>query len=273
MDWGIIQTRNEKGVNEMLVMPVSTANAGCRVNNNTNFLGNNNRNLNSNQEEAPVENNLQSSKLAKVPVIVMLAMTPSMLNAKTPLKGIPEIEGAKTEMIATLPAPAKELDKMTAAPNFEAPEVQQSPVVHPLAAKMFPGDRVLEFDEFNYKGKKQYMAFIAHPNHEKYVFEIFIVPEDYKPNAGMYKPEVSELVYHELGKGKDFAGVILVKTTNLGPSKWQEYAEEIRLPNECAQKIIDLLANDSKWTNDTYVKYSDTTSPNLRAPKTTIIGH
>lgn len=47
--------------------------------------------------------------------------------------------------------------------------------------------------------------------------------------------------------------------------------EEIRLPDNCAQTLIDLLANYSKMENRTSIKYSETKSVQLRQPKISIL--
>ena len=56
-----------------------------------------------------------------------------------------------------------------------------------------------------------------------------------------------------------------IKNKKTGQISHVEY--EYKLDDTSAQKIIDLIAGDSKWTNRTNIKFSETTSPNVAPPK------
>ena len=103
----------------MIRMAVSGLGIGLNVNHYMNFAGQNSRNNNGNTEGEPVEYNKSSNNLAKVPVIVLMAMSPVMMNAKTPITDLSETNGAKTEMVAPILIDSEELDEMTTiAPYF-----------------------------------------------------------------------------------------------------------------------------------------------------------
>jgi len=238
----------------MLVMPVSLANTGRSVaNRNANFLGNNDN------EGSPVEKDLKSSKLAKVPVVVMIAMSPAMLNAKTPAMGLPELEGAKTEMVAALPVESEELMAKTVAPNFEPTEVQQNGVI----VNRYPGvslrrHELFDLSTFNYKGKKYYMGLQKWDN--DLVGKVVICAEGDKRKTLL--PYVTDFIIHEPPNGEMF-GSVMVRTVSMDKNI-KNTVEEIKLSDECAQKIMDLLANDSKWKNGTTIKYIETKSTRIR---------
>ena len=56
----------------------------------------------------------------------------------------------------------------------------------------------------------------------------------------------------------------------LSPSEVKNVREEIRLPNEVAQNLIDFMAGDTEMKNMSSISYSKTKSPNLRQTKVEI---
>lgn len=87
---------------------------------------------------------------------------------------------------------------------------------------------------------------------------------------GVQLPVVQELVYHDLGKAKEYCGIIVRTTQRLKSGEFKITKEEVRLPDNCAQILIDLLANYSKMKNRTSIEYSETKSPQLRQTKVEI---
>ena len=83
----------------MIRMVVSGLGIDLDVNRYVNFAGQNSRKNNGDTESLPVEYNRSSNNLAKVPVIVLMAMSPAMMNAKTPITNLSEMEDAKTEIL------------------------------------------------------------------------------------------------------------------------------------------------------------------------------
>ena len=253
----------------MVVMPVSVASTGFGANSYVNFSGQNRRKNNGDTEGSPIEYNRSSNNLAKVPVIVLMAMSPAMMNAKTPITNLSEMEEAKTEIIAPIPIDSEELDEMTTvAPDFSNPQNVQKKA--PFGVVALLGHKIHHYDTFMKDGKKHYIVYSGIGKAD-YVNKVTLFPEGFKVSEdGVLLPWVQELVYHDLGKGKEFCGVIVRSAKKLQNGKYKEMTEEVRLPNEVAQNLINFLADDTKMENRTRIKYSKTTSAQLRQNKISI---
>ena len=249
----------------MVVMPVSVASTGFGANSYVNFSGQNRRKNNGDTEGSPIEYNRSSNNLAKVPVIVLMAMSPAMMNAKTPITNLSEMEEAKTEIIAPIPIDSEELDEMTTiAPDFSNPQNVQTKA--PFGVAELIGRKIYKAETFVSKGQKYYIVYSGRQN-SKYVNSVTVFPEGFRNENGKLLPIVHELIYHDLGKGKEFCGVFVSADTVLKNGKVKNVREEIRLPNEVAQNLIDFMAGDTEMKNMSSISYSKTKSSQLRQTK------
>ena len=247
----------------MIRMVVSGLGIDLDVNRYVNFAGQNSRKNNGDTESLPVEYNRSSNNLAKVPVIVLMAMSPAMMNAKTPITNLSEMEDAKTEIIAPIPIDSEELDEMTTvAPDFSKPHTAQ--VKAPFGVDELIGHKIHHYDTFMKNGKKHYIVYSG-INNADYVNKVSVFPEGFdRVKEKKLLPYVRELVYHDLGKGKEYCGIIVITHQRLKNGNYKTIKEEVRIPDNCAQTLIDLLANYSKMENSTSIKYSETKSAQLR---------
>ena len=245
----------------MIRMVVSGLGIDLDVNRYVNFAGRNSRKNNS--DSLPVEYNRSSNNLAKVPVIVLMAMSPAMMNAKTPITNLSEMEDAKSEIIAPIPIDSEELDEMTTvAPDFSKPHTAQ--VKAPFGVDELIGHKIHHYDTFMKNGKKHYIVYSG-INNADYVNKVSVFPEGFdRVKEKKLLPYVRELVYHDLGKGKEYCGIIVITHQRLKNGNYKTIKEEVRIPDNCAQTLIDLLANYSKMENSTSIKYSETKSAQLR---------
>lgn len=105
----------------------------------------------------------------------------------------------------------------------------------------------------------------------KDVIFVYIISdkEDHSPNNPLNCPElVKELIYHKLDDGKEFCGVRIEGDVVNKEGKSVGYMEsEIKIDDDTANLLMDLLLNQSGWNNKTGIKYSATTSPRLIPPK------
>ncbi len=250
----------------MIRMAVSGLGIGLNVNHYVNFAGQNSKKNNGNTEGEPVEYNKSSNNLAKVPVVMLMAMSPAMMDAKIPFTNLSEMEEVKTEMVAPIPIDSEELDEMTTiAPDFSNPQNAQTKA--PFGVTSLLGQKIYHYDIFMKDGKKHYIVYssIRTPD---YVDKVSVFPEGFPNKSGVLLPWVEELVYHDLGKGKEYCGIIVRSVNKLQNGRYKTTYEEVRLPDECAQTLIDLLANYSKMKNNTSIEYSETKSAQLRQTKT-----
>lgn len=191
----------------MIRMAVSELGIGLNVNHYMNFAGQNSRNNNGNTEGEPVEYNKSSNNLAKVPVIVLMAMSPVMMNAKTPITDLSETNGAKTEMVAPILIDSEELDEMTTiAPYFSNPQNAQTKA--PFGVAELIGRKIYKAESFVNNGQKYYIVYSGRQN-SKIVNRVTVFPEGFRNENGKLLPVVHELIYHDLGKGKEFCGVLV----------------------------------------------------------------
>jgi len=106
-------------------------------------------------------------------------------------------------------------------------------------------------------GHEYFMLFTSNQNDIE-VNEIFIFDVNSKGTRHIAQdpPMVKQLVYHNIGKDKEFCGVILerdVLEEESGKFKGT-IRNEMRLPDEVAQKIVDVITDYSRFKNKTNLK-------------------
>lgn len=252
-----------KKIMYMIRMTVSGLDAGFGTNSYVNFAGQNSRKNNGDTEGSPVEYNRRSNNLAKALVVVLMVMSSPMMNAKISVANLTEGDGAKTEMVAPIPIDSEELDEaITIAPDFSNPQNAQKKA--PFGVTSLLGHKIHHYDTFMNNGKKHYIVYSGISNAD-YVNKVSVFPEGFDSvKEKKLLPYVRELVYHDLGKGKEYCGIIVITHQRLKNGNYKTIKEEVRIPDNCAQTLIDLLANYSKMENSTSIVYSETKSAQLR---------
>ena len=93
------------------------------------------------------------------------------------------------------------------------------------------------------------------------------MPQNYKL-IDIYTPppEIETLVYHDLGNGKEFCGIIIKEEVGEKNKNKETIRYEVKLDDKSAQKLIDFLAGDTKWKNNSHIEFSETKSPRLKSP-------
>ena len=159
-------------------------------------------------------------------------------------------------------------EAITIVPDCSNPQNAQTKA--PFGVTSLLGDKIHHFDTFKINGKKYYIVYSG-INNSEYVDRVSFFREGFKAmQNGVQLPVVQELVYHDLGKAKEYCGIIVRTTQRLKSGEFKITKEEVRLPDNCAQILIDLLANYSKMKNRTSIEYSETKSPQLRQTKVEI---
>ena len=233
----------------MAVLPINSVSVSA---NNYAFTGKHNK-----------KGSHNTNPLASVPVIVMLAMAP-IAEGKQPAQFIP--------------IDSKQLTELVAQANSVAPKVQytqdnntHSSEAITLIAKRY---KIQEIVPAIGNGKKAKLLFCDYSSRHKdnktsdLVHSVFYVPNDYKPiDIYTLPPEVITLVYHDLGPGKEFCGIIVSEKIGEKNQTKQTIKYEIRLDDKSAQKLIDLIAGDSKLKSEGFISFSETKSPQLKTPR------
>lgn len=124
--------------------------------------------------------------------------------------------------------------------------------------------------KFRHLEEEQNLVFSAKGYTDAVEF-IYIIPTNSKGSKDILDnpPIVHVLVYHDIGKDKEYCGAIIEQ--DIKDKDTDEYKGtlryEMRLPDETAQLIIDLVTNHSKFKNKTLVNIKETTNPHLTAAK------
>lgn len=180
-----------------------------------------------------------------VPVIVLMAMNPSLLSSSVPTNHFPLEEATQIE---TLYNP----ETSEIAPN-EMLQSKQASFKHPKSEEITP-NRVLYQKDFKAEGKNWTMYFTNRfkDTEPKHVRDIYLVPETYVPKTYFgaettMPPKIDKLVYHDLGEKDEFIGAVIKERIAKG-DKTVYASREIRLPDEIANEITDLIYGETKFT-------------------------
>lgn len=231
----------------MAILPITGANLGLK-NNSISFGAKTDERENYNE----VPQRRISNKLATVPVVVLMAMTPSMLNAN----GNRVVEALNTSGIS-------ELVEKQSAPKSESATY----VMAPEQSRPMTAGQKRYFDDFKdqipLKMQAYNGAYVAFRRINNFIFGIDYIPRDVNYKGGIDEimgthndltvPSAVELEYHDTGDGKEFLGL---KVRALVQRNGKDYYkdEEVKVPTDVANKIISLLNNEYEYKNRTGLK-------------------
>ena len=261
----------------MAILPVSSVNLDS--NNRVGFRGD--------MEVAPlkrVDSDMEGKartsvgKYATVPVVVLMTLNPS-LSAQAAGNNAPEPKQITMEM-PYAPSEASEAEPMydfaSEAAALSAPESapQTSSTEAPYGWAWLKTEEI----KFSHRGKTPISGFdmlyttvegdIEDPKEIQFVYIILDKENKAPNNPNACPPLVRELIYHKLADGREFCGVKIEENTVDKQGKTTGYMEsEIKIDDDTANLLMDLLLNQSGWNNKTGIKYSATTSPRLIPPK------
>lgn len=208
--------------------------------------------------------------LSKMPVVVLLAMTPALTNAKTPENDMYMPIPPSTEMLYEAQEPEEEDDFFIRFSEVHG--VQQSKAPYDWEnLKMY---NIRHSQEGKCPIYPFNMVFAAEKGagitDTKEITHIFLVPKDQKGSNEIYTrpPYVRELIYHNTGDGKEFFGVKVIEDIlDENGHKEKSMVCELKLDNNTINTILKFLLNESSWKNATDIKYVETTSPKKLSPK------
>ncbi len=246
----------------MAIAPINSVSFKSNYNNKIHFTANNRdeENDNTSTEGYPFPRRA-ARKLATVPVVVMMTMSPSLLNAATvPEKSAPLNTQALTELVEAQKAPKAEAPTYIMAP-------QQSEAMSQGQRNYFELNKnIIPFKM--YAGSGAYIAF-SDPFKTSEIMSVDYIPKDFKyTNAydAFKLPTVTGMVYHKTGDNKEYCGLILRKEVDiLGDTYFED--KEQRITDDAANAIIDLLNGDSKFTDKTGLMVRVVNTPNLTPTK------
>lgn len=205
----------------------------------------------------------KSNDLAIVPVVLMIAMSPSMLNAKTPVHIMPVGEEKVSELIAQ---PNEEVNDATYVAKPE--QFQQD---YPLGVAYLSTVGVKQIKPAIANNNKANVVLAGPDDGSNLVRSVYLINENYKNNnPNQLPPVIRELIYHNIGADREYLGVIVKQ--NIYPNEHSLKAtkaiiREYRLDDESAQFLLDLNAESTKWKDETGIRFKETTNPNTARVK------
>lgn len=224
--------------------------------NSVSFRGVRNRNENNFEKAKEDSQNLgvrhsQTARMSamSVPVVVLMAMNPSMLNAKEPVSFQPMVNGAPTEMYVDAPKHSLEISELK--------ETQEVPPYGDWACLKETGNNVL-FHKAFYRGKEKYhMLFLGFPRNKE-VYEILLVPEWMEPSKDpqTVPGKVIDLVHHKLDNGESFYSAYVSDGCDDETGKFSaSVIHEITVPDHIAKEMLKLKNGETEFENHSVLKF------------------
>ncbi len=244
----------------MAILPVSAAELNKK--NNINF-GKRRREI----EEEYISSPKSSNIAKKVPIMVLMAMNPTLLNSQATLPAMAE---ENPDMIEVVAKPHyKNLD-LSGIAEFEQTQNKQNN--YPYGWAYFRNSRILY--EKKAKGNEAPYTMVYSANKlsgQNQVYHVHLIEDGAggSNRATDHPPEITKIIYHDLGDADEYCGAYVYEdiADKTGNKHIGTMWSEIRLDHNSAQDLINLITNHTKWENKTGIKFERTTNPNVIPPK------
>lgn len=240
----------------MAVLPISAVKVDGR-NNGVNFTG-----IRKNKYSSEVNNDsVKSNDLAKVPVVLMIAMSPAMMKGKTPIQYVPISNENISELVAQ-----PHIEENDATYVASPDEFQNS---YPLGVAYLSNKKIRQIKPAIGNGVKANLVLATRKtddtsNDVRYVY--YIKHSHKSNNINENPPEVRELIYHNLGPDKEFLGIKIVEELYKDGHYDSFIIKEVKLDDTSAQFLLDFQAGDTEWNNKAGITFRETTNPNVAPP-------
>ena len=219
-------------------------------------------------ENVPAESSNRASDLAKVPVIVLLAVNPATLNSKIPT--MPETDNPNKVVMLAPETKSAEKSTYVIAPGLQ--EIQQKKP--PYGWGYFRFGKIQHTSNIVIDGKYNrdlvFYTPVSMKSKGNVVGEVFIVDPN-KPGGHSitpHPPKIEKIIYHDIGKDKEFCSVKTVEflVDDSGNSIGYAY-RELRIDDDSANKLMALTLNKLEWKNATHIDFIVTKTADLAEPK------
>ncbi len=239
----------------MAIVPINGVSVRKNHSNMVNFSGRN-------EEKPSLDTRLPKASAAKaVPVIVLMAMNPGLLNTASAVSSAPLETEALTEMVAE---------------NNRVSDVDESTYVMGMSGaqslnNLTPGQRTylkVHAKDIIYKkdaGNGGILVFEKLLKDDEAKFINYLPGDSNYDGSLSATPMVRLLIYHNIGKDKEYCGVLTrayVKDPSY-PKGGYYLDKEYRITDDVANDLIHLVTDDSEFKNTAKLKWLETTSPNL----------
>ena len=219
-------------------------------------------------KEGRISSHRDSSIMTKVPVIVLLAMNPATLSSAIPV--MPETDNPNN--IVMLAPEQKSVDKNTYVIAPELQDIQQ--INPPYGWEHFRFGKIQHSSNVVVDGKYNrdlvFYTPVSMKRQGNVIGEILIVDPN-KPGGSStlsHPPKVKKIIYHDIGKDKEFCSVKTVESLVDDSGNYIGYAyRELRIDDDSANKLMALTLNKLEWKNATHIDFIVTKTADLAEPK------
>lgn len=223
-------------------------------------------------EGAPADRGMTAPLGKTVPVIVLMAMNPSLLNTAATANNYTSDDMNENSITMVVPANTPDIDEATYVIEPETVGKTQSVNKPPYGWYCLNARPINEIHHGHNSLGDFDMVFAHDPGlcGKDGVSKVYILSREREiPAPGQFHPpEVFKLMYHNIGKDKEFCGVITKEDLLDEKGNYQGSLEtEIKLDDESAQKLIDLITGHSNWKNNTGIRIYETKSAMLKPGK------
>lgn len=220
-----------------------------------------------NSEGAPYDGGMTAPLGKTVPVIVLMAMNPALLNSAATMSNLQGEEENPNLITMAEPAQNFEIDDATYVMQPETIGKSQSVNKPPYGWNLFLQDDIVEVNKgHNALGNFDMVYTNNRIDESGSISDVYIIQKsrNIPAKSAFHPPRVYKLMYHNIGRDKEFCGVITKEDLLDENGQYISGIEkEIRLDDDTAQKLIDLVTNHSKWKNNTFIKICETKSERL----------
>lgn len=245
----------------MAVLPISSVNTGKST---IKFQGTK-KQIDNNMVEEQTNQSKSAGKMVTVPVAVLMALATTSLNAKEPVNQGFDRNIDQTELLAY------------ASPTEQAYQTDPSATAdyYTYLNKLKKSGKVIKTMEVPGNRESYTMVFMrnaAYNGGTDCCSKVILLSHLYTSKKSLFNdpPEVTALRYHNIGKEQEYCGAIIECTRESGDDL-VFIKREVRLPDEVANEIIDLIVGDTKYANLTDIKFQKTTDPKLTPMSATTV--
>jgi hypothetical protein len=243
---------------EMAILPISSVSAKASRNQTTKFTGHIDRTEDENQNYQP----RKASKMATIPVALLIAMMPTATDAKAP--ALPECAEATYEAVTSTktrtdkhPIPPADKINLSTLEGGEYIRAQKQTVQYAKRINTNGGPATLLFVRNWY-------------DPESAVGNIYVIQDKYvhpTHNASeLTPPTVNRFIYHNTNDGNEYGAVKVHTHNERKDGTMFGMFKEIKLTDEIAQVILDLISDDTHWMNATGINFNETSNPRAEMP-------
>lgn len=215
-------------------------------------------------EGAPYDGGMTAPLGKTVPVIVLMAMKPALLNSAATMSNLQGEEENPNLITMAEPAQNFEIDDATYVMQPKVEEVQQS--VAPYGWKSLTHYKIQKVIPVDSPLLKGHMIFATGGRAEtlKEITEVFLIDSSLPSASNPYTdpPKVEKVIFHNTHDGKERYGFYVYQPVmDANGKEIRAIRWEIKIDSNSTNELLKLLNNQTQWKNKTLIPIDETDSP------------